>query len=337
MPSFTRQLMNCVEIGKAVTSALNMEQITAVILVRLSELIRARNWTLYLVDEERNELTFEVVVGLDDKQVRDVRIEIGEGIAGRVAQTGEAILVPDGVQDDPRFNRKIDTLTGFKTHSLICFPLKAQGRVIGVLEVINPEDRSLFEAKFLPILSILSDFTAIAIVNARNYEKINRLVITDDVTGCYNTRFMHDHLQRLIRGGKSVSLVFLDLDDFKKVVDRHGHQLGSRMLRELAGVLVGQIDPEDRLIHYGGDEFVIIFPQKDKEVAFTKVEQIRRAFEETAFLQSENLNVRISASFGIANCPADAPDQKALLQLADNALYHSKDRGKNTVTVAAHR
>lgn len=333
MPVYTRQLMNCVEIGKAVTTAANMEQITTVILKRLSELIQARNWTLYLLDAEGQALTFAMVMGLDKNVVQDLRIGLGEGIAGTVALTGEPIFVCERVWDDPRFNPQIDALTGFKTDSIICVPLKAQGRVIGVLEVINPEDRSLFEDDFQPILAILADFTAIGIVNARVYEEINRLVVTDDVTGCYNTRFMHDYLNRVIGSGSEVSLVFLDLDDFKSVVDKHGHQLGSKMLKEVAAALVATIDRQDRLIHYGGDEFVIIFPEQDKAAAFAKVERIRQVFRETAFLQEEGLNIGISSSFGIAGYPQDAADQKGLLQLADNALYCSKDKGKNTVTV----
>jgi diguanylate cyclase (GGDEF)-like protein len=205
--------------------------------------------------------------------------------------------------------------------------------VIGVLEVINPQDTSLFEDDYQPILSILADFTAIGIVNARVYEEINRLVITDDVTGCYNTRFMHDFLKQVIDSGQEVSLVFLDLDDFKRVVDTHGHQLGSKMLKEVATTLVDSVDLQDRLVHYGGDEFVIIFPGQDKATALAKVDKIRNTLEKTAFLQEEGLNIPISASFGVAGCPHDAPDQKGLLQLADNALYRSKDKGKNAVTV----
>lgn len=333
MPAYMRQLMNCVEIGKAVTAAENMEQIAAVILRRLSELIRARNWTIYLLDAEQNELSFAMVMGLDKSKVKDIRIRLGEGIAGQVALTGEPVLIPEGIQEDSRFNPQVDAITGFTTESVICVPLKAQGRVIGVLEVINPEDRLLFEDDFQPILSILSDFTAIGIVNAQGYEKINRLAITDDVTGSYNTRFMHDYLSRVITGGRSVALAFLDLDDFKRVVDQHGHQLGSKMLKEVAETIAASIDEQDRLLRYGGDEFVIIFPDQDKTAAFGKVEKIRADLKNTGFLKDEGINVGISASFGIAGFPQDAPDQKSLLQLADNALYHSKDKGKDTITM----
>ena len=123
------QLLACVEIGKALTSSLNMDEILVTILKRLSELITAKNWTLYLVDPGRRELRFEVVVGLDRDLIGDVRINVGEGIAGQAALTGEPILIPDRVHDDPRFNRLVDELTGFTTRSLICLPLKIQEAV----------------------------------------------------------------------------------------------------------------------------------------------------------------------------------------------------------------
>ena len=333
MSSFEKLMLNCVEIGKAITATLNMDQILSIIIQRLSELMRAQNWTLYLLDPDRNVLNFEVVAGLDNHLLSEIQIKPGEGIAGQVALTGEPILVPDNVYEDRRFNRHIDEMTGFKTRSIICFPLKARDEVLGVLEVINPEDSDLFEERFRPIFSILSDFVAIAIVNARNYEKIQRLVVTDDVTGQYNTRFMHDHLERLIQQGREISLVFLDLDDFKQVVDAHGHQLGSQMLKEVAMMVAGQLEPDDCLVHYGGDEFVIILPAQDKQTTIGKLEAIRREFSETLFLQSEQLNIHASASFGIANYPQDASDTKTLLQLADKALYYSKDRGKNTISM----
>ena len=187
---YIQHLMTCVEIGKALTSTFNMDQILIIILKRLSELIKAKNWTLFLLDSKSRKLYFEVVVGLDKGSLADVRIQLGEGIAGTVAQTGEPILVPD-VQKDPRFSNRVDDLTGFVTRSIICLPLKMQGSVIGVIEIINPEDTSLFQENYMPLLTILADYVAIAIHNARTYRKIESLSITDDVTDFYNSRFMH--------------------------------------------------------------------------------------------------------------------------------------------------
>jgi len=332
-----KQLMTCVEIGKALTSTFNMERILVIMLKRLSELIKAKNWTLFLLDPETHTLRFEVVVGLDGRSLSDVRINLGEGIAGKVAMTGNPILVKD-VQDDSRFSSRVDHLTGFVTRSVICLPLKMQGSVIGVLEVINPEDPSLFEVEWMPLLSAMADYVAIAISNARNYRQIEALSITDDVTGFYNTRFLHQYLDQLLqspdRRAYEVSLVFLDLDNFKQVVDTHGHLMGSKVLREVAEVMAAHLDQEDKIVRYGGDEYVIILPGQDKKIALSKVFTVRAALAEAVFLEEDQLRVRITASFGIANYPHDAADKKALLHIADNSMYRSKQRGKDSITIA---
>jgi len=334
---YTQQLMTCLRIGKALTSTFNMEQILVIVLKRLSELFRAHNWTLFLLDQERQELQFELVVGLDKGSLRDVRIKVGEGIAGTVAATGEPILVPD-VNRDRRFSKRVDDLTGFVTHSLICLPLKMQGLVIGVIEVVNPEDLTLFQPEFMPVLSILADYVAIAITNSRNYRKIESLSITDDVTGFYNTRFLHQHLERLLDPAatkpQEVSLVFLDLDNFKQVVDAHGHLVGSKVLKEVARAIAGNLNHEDCLVRYGGDEFVVILPGQDKRAALDKVVAIRQTLADEVFLREEGLDVRLTASFGVAGYPHDAASKRELLRIADNSMYRSKEIGKNAITLA---
>jgi diguanylate cyclase (GGDEF)-like protein len=330
---YIQQLMTSVEIGKALTSTFNMDQILIIILKRLSELIKAKHWSLFLLDPQSQELYFEVVVGLDKGSLADVRIPLGEGIAGTVALTAEPILVPE-VKRDPRFSSRVDDFTGFVTRSLICLPLKMQGAVIGVIEIVNPEDTSLFQDNFMPLLTIIADYVAIAIHNARSYRRIESLSVTDDVTGYYNSRFMHKHLDQLLDQGQEVSLVFLDLDNFKELVDSHGHLLGSEILREAAVAIASELDDDDRLIRYGGDEFVIILPAQDKNTAFDKVVLIRKAVADAIFLKKEGLEVELTASFGIANYPSDSADKKELLQVADNSLYRSKNLGKNSITVA---
>jgi diguanylate cyclase (GGDEF)-like protein len=334
MDLYDRQLLTCVEIGKAVTSTLNMDEILVTILKRLSELIKAKNWTLYLLDRQSGELRFEVVVGLDTQRLGNVRIKLGEGVAGQAALTGEPILVPERVDEDPRFSRRVDELTGFTTQSLICLPLKIQQSVIGVLEVVNPEDPALFDESLMPVLSILADYVAIAIANARNYQEIEALSVTDDVTGFCNTRFLHRYLDGLLDRGQAVSLIFLDLDNFKHVVDSYGHLLGSKMLREVALVIASCLGKDDRLVRYGGDEYVVILPGQEKQAAVARTGEIRQALEGAVFLSSDDLQVKISASFGIASYPQDAGNKRELLQVADGCMYRSKQLGKNLVTAA---
>jgi diguanylate cyclase (GGDEF)-like protein len=327
-----KKLLTCVEIGKAITATLNMEQILKIIMQRISELIRAKNWTLYLLDPETQELRFELVVGLEREMLANTRMKLGEGIAGTAALTGEPILVPENVQHDPRFSKRVDDMTGFTTKSLICLPLKVQDSVIGDIEIVNPEDPSLFDHSSMPVLSFLADYVSIAITNARNHMRIQTLAITDDVTGFYNSRFLHDYLANLLQQDQVVSLAFLDLDDFKKVVDTYGHLMGSKMLREVAIVIASKLDCDDRLVRYGGDEYVVIMEAQNKQSALEKMQGVLREISQTHFLQSERFEVKITASCGIASYPQDAADMRQLLQMADGSLYKSKELGKNSLT-----
>lgn len=333
MSMHEQSMMACMELGKAVTATLHLEKILDIIFEHLNKTIKAKNWTLFLLDPINQELRFEVVAGLQNRSLAKVRIKLGEGVAGTVAQTGEPILVPD-VSTDPRFSKKIDDMTGFVSRSLVCLPLKIQDAVIGVIEVVNPEEDFLFDEQAMPALSIIADFVAIAIANARSHRDMEALTYTDDVTGFYNTRFLHKELETMIGKERRVSLVFMDLDNFKKVVDTHGHLMASQTLGEVAAVMNSQLKESDALVRYGGDEFVVILPDQGKDAARGKVERIRAAIESAVFLEDAGLNVRVTASFGIASYPGDADSKKALLHLADESMYRSKEGGKNKVTVA---
>ena len=332
MLSHDKKLLTCVEIGKAITSTLNVEQILKIIMQRISELVRAKNWTLYLLDPETQELCFELVVGLEKEMLAQTRMKLGEGIVGTAALTGEPILVPEDAQHDPRFSKRVDEMTGLTTKSLICLPLKVQDTVIGAIEIVNPEDPSLFDESSMPMLSFLADYVSIAITNARNHTRIQTLAITDDVTGFYNTRFLHDYLGKLLQRGQPVSLAFVDVDDFKKVVDTYGHLMGSRMLKEVAVVIASQLDCDDRLVRYGGVEYVVIMPDHDKHFALEKMKEVHQEISQTPFLQSEGFDIRITASCGVATYPQGAGNLRELLQMADASLYRSKEGGKNSVT-----
>jgi len=333
---YMRQLMACLEIGKALTSTLDMEEILHTVLSRLSVLVPARNWSLLLVEPESSSLRFEVAVGLAPELLENLRIPLGEGIAGTVAATGEPLLVAD-VGSDPRFSNRVDRLSGFVTKAVICLPLKIRGSVIGVVEIVNPQDSCLFRPESMTILSILADYVAIAIGNAMNYRKIAALSLTDTVTGYYNTRFLHDFLDSLLGEGsgkqKGVSLVFVDMDEFKTVVDTHGHLVGSRVLKEVADVMASRLTPADRLVRYGGDEFVILMEGCAKDKALQRAEEIRSTVASTPFLGELGLSIRVTASFGLATYPQDASTKEELMRLADQCMFLSKERGKDKVTV----
>jgi diguanylate cyclase (GGDEF)-like protein len=159
--------------------------------------------------------------------------------------------------------------------------------------------------------------------------------LSDDVTGFQNTRFLHRHLDQWLRRATAetdeLSLVFFDLDGFKEVVDTHGHLLGARALKEIAQVVHRCLGTDDRLVRYGGDEYVVILPGQGRDRARVKAERMRQAICSAAFLSDEKLGVRLTASFGLATFPEDARDKRQLLMEADRCLFVSKRQGKNRV------
>jgi diguanylate cyclase (GGDEF)-like protein len=170
----------------------------------------------------------------------------------------------------------------------------------------------------------------------KEHDRVVKLSVTDDVSGFYNTRYLHRYLDRLLASpaacAEEVSLVFFDLDNFKEVVDTHGHILGSRVLREVAHAVSRALDEEDRLVRYWGDEYVIILPRQNHLQALAKVRRIKEALVSTSYLQKEGLNVRLTASFGLATFPHDGRDKKELLGAADRCLFKSKSRGKDRIS-----
>ena len=330
-------IMPCLQIGKLLTSTLNLTEILNLIMSRMSQLVEAENWSLLLLDETTNELTFEVVVGLEKESVKDFRIPVGTGIAGQAAATGEIIFSPD-VRKDPRFYQKVDTRTGFVTKSLLGIPLKTHGRVLGVIEIINIDNFDLFKLKKLPILSIMSDYAAIAIENSQYMAKIRKLSITDEYTGLYNARYLHDILPALLheadRHQKNLAVAFMDIDNFKHVVDTYGHLSGSMVLKEIGETVTSCLSEKDILIKYGGDEYVLVMPDRDKSSAADLVEKILNAIRSSTYLLNDTQPVKVTASFGLAVYPEHALSKKDLLLLADNSMYKIKKSTKNGIGIS---
>ncbi len=336
-PSDTGQvdrLLADIEFSKALVSAYDMETLLSAVLERIKLLIPAANWSLLLLDPQTRELYFAVSVGVDPESVKSIRLRPGEGIAGTVAQTGRPIFIPD-VNLDRRFSARVDTLTGYDTRSIIALPLVVRGEVIGVFEVVNVEDEKFFREKYLPHLSILGDYVAIAVDNVRNLQKLQARTYIDEVTGFYNTRYLIYSLDRLIpqihQQGGEFSVVFLDLDNFKAVVDGYGHLRGSKVLGEVARVFHSLLGPDDSLVRYGGDEFIIVLPHRAQAQTLELTRRLRERLNQTSFLTTEGLNLRLTASYGIATLPADAQDREGLLNVADKALFSSKGRGKDRI------
>ena len=170
------------------------------------------------------------------------------------------------------------------------------------------------------------------------YKKIEKITVTDDLTGLYNIRFLNRsieiEIERSLRYGSMFSLIFLDIDNLKKVNERFGHLAGSKVLIETAGLLQDNLRKVDVIIRYGGDEFVIVLPQTPIEAGFLVAERLRKIMEKNIFLKKEPSPINMTASFGVASFPENADSKEALLKLADKTMFRGKSSTKNVVFAA---
>jgi diguanylate cyclase (GGDEF)-like protein len=234
------------------------------------------------------------------------------------------------------------------------------GEALGTLCVIDKDQRSLSDSQIeaLRALSrqvmaqlelrkhinlqkrnqhVLKDYqTELENLNARLHQQS----LTDDVTGFRNTRFLHQYLDQRLGTprdtAKQLTLVFFDLDNFKAVVDKHGHLPGSMVLKEVAEVVHGILEVNDHIVRYGGDEFIVILPDQGGDPVLSKVNSIKNAIKTNFFLKTENASIGLTASFGMATYPDDAVNKEQLLTAADHCLFKSKKEGKDRISTAEH-
>jgi diguanylate cyclase (GGDEF)-like protein len=324
------------DVAKALTSSLDLDSILQTILEKMAEYFRPDTWSLLMVDEGKNELYFAIAVGTAAEALKNVRLKVGEGIAGHVAKYGEKLIVPD-VAADPRFAKRIDQVTQWETQSIICVPLKSKLRVQGVIQLVNV-NMAHFGAEETFFLQALCDYAAIAIENARSVEKIQELTITDDCTGLYNARHLYKTLEtevyRSSRFAYEFSVVFIDLDHFKQVNDTHGHLVGSKLLAEIGYLIKAQLRLIDFAFRYGGDEFVVLLPQTGKDSALVVARRLRDSLRSSAFCKEEGLNLNVRASMGLATYPHDAKSPHDIIQQADSMMYEVKNSTRDNIGVA---
>jgi diguanylate cyclase (GGDEF)-like protein len=325
------------EVGKTLASTLDLQKILQTIMEKISDFLQPDTWSLLMLDENTQELYFEIAIGAGANKLKDVRLKLGEGIAGWVAKNGEPLLVED-VKQDSRFARRYDELTLTDTQSVVCVPIKGREKILGVIELINCLGRESFRKEDIPILKNLADYAAIALENARYVQRIHELTITDDCTALYNARHLHfvldAEIYRSNRYNYEFSVIFIDLDHFKQVNDTYGHLVGSKLLWMIGDLIKGHLRLIDYAFRYGGDEFVVLLPQTSKENALMVVRRIKDLLNSTTYFSEEGLNIKITASFGLASFPGDARTRKEILRMADEAMYLVKNTTRNNIALA---
>jgi diguanylate cyclase (GGDEF)-like protein len=213
--------------------------------------------------------------------------------------------------------------------------IRYKSLVQGVIILFNAPGERFPEILNLKNLTFLLDQSSLAFENAARYTSARNLLNVDELTGLFNYRFLEVAMEREVKRAEryktSLSVIFLDIDQFKEINDTHGHLVGSKVLKEVGKLLKKSVREIDTVIRYGGDEYTILLAETGLETAAGVAERIRRSIERHRFLASDGMNIRITASLGYSCYPEDTKSKVELIEFADQAMYRGKASGRNVV------
>jgi two-component system cell cycle response regulator len=217
----------------------------------------------------------------------------------------------------------------------VCFELEAGARIFAVAGLrAAPEGDALNS----PLLNFFCRQARLSLINAQRNAQVQSLIYIDDLTKLYNNRYLNVVLDREMKRSERYrnffSVLFMDIDFFKRVNDAHGHLVGSRVLTEVGAVLRSCVRDSDTVARYGGDEFVVLLVETNSEEALLVAERMRKAVASERLVRSMGLDIRLTISIGIAAFPEHATTKQHLLNLADQAMYRGKESTRNVVYLA---
>ena len=300
------------EITEVIHSTLDFEQVGPLVLDILSKVIDLPSSCMFVIDKDNDETLFSASEGLSETAARSYSDRWA--LSAATGDTGSDELF---------------ACTTILDHKRLMVVFCAPG---DRLERMSEEDRLVLQA--------VASELVVAVENSELYKLTKRLSITDELTSLYNYRYLQQRLdeeiERARRYSRSLSLLMLDADDFKRFNDTYGHIAGDQALAEIAVVLRTAVREIDVVCRYGGEEFSVILPETDAEGAFVLAEKIREAWGSHRFADADgNRGVELTVSIGLATYPSTATDQEDLLRQADDALYAAKNTGRDRVRAPA--
>ena len=313
-------------LGKLITSSLSMDKILEGVMREVQIYFNPVNWSLMRMDRATGELFFVIATDGHLDKLRDIRLKEGEGIAGRVVTSGEAVFVPD-TSKESGFSNRIDKYLGFETRSIIGVPIKFRNDIYGVIEIINHRNDLEYTSNEVIVLQAIADFTAIAFANSALYEESVFLSFRDPLTGCFNRRKLNEVLEMIehsVNGRRSsdaeehYTIIMIDLNCFKDVNDKCGHKEGDLILKKTAEMLGSVIRREDMLFRTGGDEFLILL----KGDGSVHSGWIGQKFDNMSDIKS-CADIKVKFAYGFAS--GSATEIKKVIHEADINMYKSKN------------
>ncbi len=320
------------DIAVRITSMQSLRDLLDEIMRRGVLLTGAQAAVIAFYNEAEHRFDEWITQGLSNPFVKNIR-SLSGGVAEMTFGSGRPIQANDRPETAHKLERQFHD-EGIR--SLVCLPLTSHANRLGVIYFFQ-KDRDHFPADEIDILTTFAHLAAGAIENARLQEKTLNLAVTDKLTGLRNRRYFDQRLNEEIhhagRQQTPLSLLMLDIDDFKLVNDTHGHVVGDRVLQNLGRILTGQLWQVDVASRYGGEEFAVILPQTDTAAAEKVAERIRARVAELRVPLPEKGEIGVTISIGVAAFPLCGDSAEGLTEHADEALYEAKRAGKNCVRV----
>lgn len=327
-------------ITRAVSSSLDIDEVLFTIVSELADVVQSDRASLIkIVDEDSG----CVVSTVDDRELRNLRIDLGDYPEIQRAASERRCVVIDDTHTDPITAPVADRLPARK--SVMIVPLEVQHEDLARYVLLSSREHRPYGDSEVQFARVVASAAANGLANAALYEqsesrnrRLTHLANTDDLTMLHNHRYFYQRLEeefkRSERYGSDLSLIFLDLDNFKQVNDTYGHQQGDAVLRELADVLRRTIRETDVLARYGGEEFAVLLPETSLSGALQQAERLRRQIK-AHYLESLQ-GQQMTISCGVACLPFGREDfrvprhrQDALIAWADQALYTAKRDGRD--------
>lgn len=314
----------------------------------ITEKLGWQDFAVFLVyqrDDGEAELRCERASGrVDTEEMRKAAFRVGEGITGFVAEIGAPCRVPD-LREEGKSPRSKGVPRPVQEGAMLSVPMLHKGRVIGVMDFFA-DDEKAFDDETLEVVQALGAQMAMAVVNADLYAATLELSVTDPLTKLMNRRAMEQRLEievvRAQRFGLPLSVLMIDVDHFKQYNDRMGHLLGDEALKSVAATLERSVRKVDAVARFGGEEFCVILPRTDEVAALDVANKLAQAVRALKVPGCEKQPLgRMSISVGVAVYPdhlpavLEAPATEVLLDVADQAAYEAKRRGRDRVISAS--
>ncbi|MBI5326965.1 MAG: diguanylate cyclase [Deltaproteobacteria bacterium] len=336
-----KNLETILDIIKTISSMLKTNEVLSTIVNRVADITAAARCSIVLI---ANEDVGYVLASHEKPEIKKIKLDLNKYPEIKEAVKNRRPVVVENIAKHPLMAGVRDLVKDLQKMNELVLPIVWEDKVIGTIFLRTRRPAKCFTEKEINLCRIISSSACQAIKNARIFEDISKekdmmktLAVTDSLTELYNHGFFYTRLEeefnRAVRYGTPISLIMMDLDDFKKINDSYGHRTGDHVLKEVAGLIKKLVRKTDMVARYGGEEFAVILPHTNIKGAEEEAERILAAIlsHSYAHLAKET----ISMSIGVASSPCKKPITNFgdLVNFADTALYEAKRSGKNKVVV----